>query len=170
MESEVVPQRLFAPVPLRVYRYVYHPPAEAKFESSIPEHTAAAPLRNLTAMLWRSYSRIALLALLGAHALGAFAGASDRMVGRGTTSSTTGGLELTLCSSLRRAQAVVAAALDLGQPDQTAGGVRMELRIKAQLGLSSLEAELRRATAWMDRARRGDRRRGGFPWAGPRAG
>jgi hypothetical protein len=48
--------------------------------------------------------------LLGAHVLGAFV-ASDRVVvGRGAA---TGGLELELCSSLRRAQAVVAAALVL---------------------------------------------------------
>ncbi len=63
-------------------------------------------------MMWRPYSRIAMLALLGAHVLGAFAVVSDRVVGRSTA---TGGLELELCSSLRRAQAVVAAALDLGQ-------------------------------------------------------
>ena len=92
-----------------------------------------------------------MLALLGAHVLGAFAVESDRVVERDTA---TGALGLELCSSLRRAQAAVAAALGPGQTDQTAGGVRTELRLKAQLGLSSLEAELRRATAWIDRARR----------------
>jgi hypothetical protein len=116
-----------------------------------PAARSGPPLVIRAASMWRPCSRIAMLALLGAQVLGAFAVESDRVVGRG---SATGALELELCSSLRRAQAVVAAALDPGRTDQTAGGVRTELRLKAQLGLSSLEAELRRTTAWIDRARR----------------